>query len=468
MPKSTEAVNIDLKNLLDARGFDVTMRTSAGEEVPVPDQADAFIFNFKDGGENLGTVTLTVDDSNALTVWYNTEVMKGNSAFIQFVKQLRKFAQKRCPNFKMDDLDKLEKEMKIRQHNKKIDEGYYGTRNTSYSDNGPPTIKMIIKHNKQLDENDARFRYVERIFLENQLGERVLVPSTKPSVGRVFARHLAEGGQYNDQRWNHISEVVEDVKKLGGFVRATRNGQFNESVQRMVSEAQGQYHTLRESLKRMQSSRGYNTYFESWTPTLMEDDDTSGLTELFKNSTLDARIESALPVLKKFNIAITETADVSVFENWADGILDEMLNPSQPGQQDELIALLGPDSDFMPLGPDASSAIGELAGILENDKLNSRLRRAAARDTDRDARSVIVGWMSEQSGDEYADILDAVEPESANRGKKLHDPDKEEPKKEPAAPPAEPAPASGDLPDLPPLPPLKENEISALRRLSGI
>lgn len=455
MPKSTEAVNIDLKNLLDSRGFDVTMRTSSGETVPVPDNADAFIFNFKDGGENLGTVTLTVDDSNNLTVWYNTEVMKGNGAFIQFVKQLRKFAQKRCPSFKMDDIGNLENEMKVREHNKKINEGYYGTRSTSYSDNGPATIKMIIKHNRPLDENDARFRYVERIFLENQLGERVLVPSTRPGVGRVFARHLAEGGQYNDQRWNHIAEVVEDVKKLGGFVRATRNGQFNESVQRVVTEAQDKYQQLRESLKRMQSSRGYNAYFESWTPTLMEDDDTSNLTELFKSSTLDARIEGALPTLKKFNITVTETADVSVFENWADSILDEMMNPSQAGQKDDLLALIGPDSDEMPLGPDASSAIGELAGILEDDKLNARLRRAAVRDTDRDARSIIIGWMSEQPGTEYAEILNKIEaaPEQA-----------------PPAPEPKPKPTQKQEPtELPDLPPVKESEdISALRRLSGL
>jgi hypothetical protein len=281
----------------------------------------------------------------------------------------------------------------------------------------------------------------------------------------VFARHLAEGGQYNDQRWTHIAEMVDDVKKLGGFVRATRNNQFNESVQSVVSEAQQQYSNLRESLKRMQSSRGYNSYFENWTPALMEDDDSSNLTELFRSSQVDPRIESAIPVLKKFNINVTETVDVSMFENWADSILDEMLKPTQTGQKEELIALLGPDSDFMALGPDASSAIGELKGILENDKLNARLRRAALRNTDRDARDIIVAWMSEQPAEDYAEILNKIEPDSVPDNHKIHDaepeekPEKPEKKTSPAPTPAPmPAANQGGLPPLPTLPKLSEEE----------
>ena len=465
MPKSSDSVKIELKDILDAKGFDVIMRDGAGDDLPVPEDAEAFIFQFRSGDENYGTVTVTIDDASNLTVWYNTEVTHNssgsvgeNSAWVKFIKQLRRFAHRRSLSFKMRDLDKFEKEMKKRHHRSKIAEGYYGTRNTSYSDSGPATIKMIIKHNKSLDENDARFRYVDKIFLENHLGERVLVPSTKPGVGRVFARHLAEGGQHNDQRWAHLCEMIEDIKKLGGFVRATRGGQFNESVGRVVSEAQEQYINLRESFKRLQSSRGYNAYFESWSPVLTEDDDTTTLTELFKSNQIDSRIESALPVLKKFNITVAESAELSVFEDWATGVLDEMLKPTQPSQKDELIAMLGPDSKFMPLGPDASSAIGELSGILEDDELNDRLRRAAQRDTDRDARAIIVGWMSEQEGNEYNEVLNVIEPDStADQHDTAH---RDEPKKPHKKKQTQPAPDLGlpPLPDLPPPPPAPVKE----------
>jgi hypothetical protein len=142
------------------------------------------------------------------------------------------------------------------------------------------------------------------------------------------------------------------------------------------------------------------------------DSDTSTLLELFKNEVSDPRIENAIPVLKRLNVTVMETADVSQFESWADGVVAEMLRPAHAGQQDDLIGLLGPESEFMPLGPDASSAIGELDGILENKELFNRLRQAAKRDPNRDARAIITAWMSEQRGDDYDEILDRIEPSS--------------------------------------------------------
>jgi hypothetical protein len=462
MPKSPKSINTDLYDLLDSRNFDVSMLASSGKSVPVPEEADVFKFDFQSGDEDYGTVTITVDGLQDLIIYYNNQNSRSSgdqSSWVQFIKQVKKFAMRHQLGFKLKNMDRLEKDMKFREHTKKLDEGYYGTRNTSYSDSGPSSVKMILKHSKRLEEGEARYRFVERIFLENEQGERVLVPSTKPSVGRAFARHLAEGGQYNDERWKHIAEITEDIKKLGGFVRATRNNQFNESVQRIVTEATSHYKNLRETMKRLASGRGYNTYFESWTPTLMEDQDTESLTELFKHSTLDARIESAIPILGRLNIAITENNDIDMFEAWADNIIGEALIPKQPDQQDALVDLLGPDSEFMPLGPDGQSAIGELMGVLENDELNDRLQQAAASDPNRDAKPIITGWMSEQHGEVYDSILDKIEPKSDA----MTDQDQSEPA--PAVSSNEPETSDADqntapaLPDLPDLPPVKEEHL---------
>jgi hypothetical protein len=453
MPKSNKSINKDLYQLLKSRDLDVTMKYSNGDDAPIPEEADVFEFDFYHNGENHGTVTITIDGLHDLIVYFNETVSKGadeQAGWVQFVKQLKKFSIGHQLGFKLSDMDKLNNDMKFREHNKKLDEGYYGTRHTSYSDNGPPSIKMIIKHNRPISETDARYRSIERIFLETEQGERVLVPSTKPSVGRIFARHLAEGGRYNDQRWQHITEMVEDVRQLSGFVRATRNRQFNESVVRLVNEATAQYQTLRENLKRLQSRRGYVHYFESWSPTLMEDSG-EDLTELFMNSSLDPRIESALPVLNRLNIKITETSESAMFEDWANEILDEALRPTQPEQRDDLVELLGPDSEYMALGANADSAIGQLQGVLQDDDLNQRLVNAASRNPNRDARPIIIGWMSEQSGEDYNEILRAVDPDS----KVDADAVKPEPKKEPEQQPENNT--SDELPDLPDLPPIKED-----------
>ena len=193
----------------------------------------------------------------------------------------------------------------------------------------------------------------------------------------------------------------------------------------------------------------------------MEDGDTSNLTELFRTNTLDTRIESALPILSRLNLTITETNEASMFEAWADSLIGEALIPNQPLQKEELIDLLGSDSDIIPLGPDASNAIGELSGILEKDGLNARLMKAASLDSNRDARPIIIAWMSEQLGREYDEILDKVQ--STDEEPVISEPEESPVKQQKTAQ----APTTDNIP---PPPPVKEamSLLDHIKRLSGI
>lgn len=374
----------------------------------------------------------------------------------------------------------LEQALKATESTQRVDEGYYGTKSTSYSDSTPATVKMIIKHNKSLAETDQRYRHIAKIFLETDSGARFLVPSTKPSVARSFARHIAEGGEYNDERWNHIKQITEDIGKLGGFVRATKTKQFNEGVTRIVTEATEQYRQLRETMKRLQSARGYNSYFESWTPTLLETSD-DNLAEVFMSSRLDPRIESALPVLNRMNIKMQAIAEAGVFEAWADNMIDEAIfdiseddEPDLRGQREELIDLLGPDSDELPVGPDAISAIGELDDLIDSEELNNRLKKTADADPDADARDTIRAWMREQpEGTIYAIVAKEIDQAKPGEHKA---PAPVKPAKPAAKPTAKSAtqpsmpPQGAATPNLPPLPPppLAEDEVASLKRLLGM
>ena len=209
---------------------------------------------------------------------------------------------------------------------KKVDEGYYPTgRKSSYSDN-IPEVKIILQHSRALEEGERRYRSVEKIFVENQQGERFAVPTTKPGLARVYARHIAEGGTPYDEAGKHITALCEEYSKMAGFVRATRNKQFNESAQSLVNEGINHYQKLRESLHKLSTHRGYHAFFESWTPTLMEDDtDATDLSEMFASTELDPRIESVMPILRKLNKTITEVDHTAELAEWADGVIDESL-----------------------------------------------------------------------------------------------------------------------------------------------
>jgi hypothetical protein len=206
-----------------------------------------------------------------------------------------------------------------------LNEGYYPMgKKASYND-AVPNVKIVLQHNRSLEEGEQRYRNIAKIYLENVDGERFLAPTTKPGIARVYARHIAEGGLPNDERWGHIKSICEEYNKMAGFVRATRNGQFNESALELVNEGINHYQNLRETLHKMTGHRGYQTYFESWTPSLMEDALDESINELFVQENIDPRIESAMPILSRLKKPTVEMAEVSSLAEWADDIINEKL-----------------------------------------------------------------------------------------------------------------------------------------------
>ena len=336
MPINTETLNRRLFKVLHQRFKNTTPLDSTGEKTPVEDEADVFKFTFSKDGEEYGTVFATIDDSKKLKIYMGDDVTDSpesptpglgyDDTWFGFLKFLKSWAMQNQLGWDVENKDHLEGDMARRDHMKKkesIAEGYYPMgKKASYSD-AVPTVKMIIQHNREIQEGEQRYRNVARIFLENGQGERILAPTTKPGVAKVYARHIAEGGLPNDERWNHIKGLCEEYNKMAGFVRATRNHQFNESAQKLVESGIEHYNKLRESLSRMTGHRGYNMYFESWTPPLMEDEtDTSSINELFVQETLDPRIESVMPILSKLHKTVAEMKEVGALAEWADSLLE--------------------------------------------------------------------------------------------------------------------------------------------------
>ena len=175
-----------------------------------------------------------------------------------------------------------------------------------------------------IGEGEQRWRNVHKIFVENTEGERFAVPTRMPGIARVYGRHVAEGGTPYDERGKHITQLVEEYTKMAGFIRATRRGEFNESVAQLIAEGVKHHRSIKETLQKMQSHRGYNHYFESWTPALMEDDaDHTSIAEMFSQESIDPRIESVLPILNKLNSnIINEIEEVNELDQWAKSITE--------------------------------------------------------------------------------------------------------------------------------------------------
>lgn len=414
MPKNQDSLNSDLARQL--KRYRPTMRNTSGKVVPVPEEAEVFQFHFVMDGEDYGTVTVSIDGLHKLVIYYSDSVEDspnvsedGDLTWTQLLLRLKNFAHQHQLSFELSDQDDLEGDMAKREHTKKLDEGYQAINKKVSVNDAVPTVKVRIQHTKDMQEGEQRFRHVAKIFIENAEGERILAPTNKPGIARVYARHIAEGGKPYDERWNHIGKIVEDYTKMAGFVRATRGGQFNESAQKLVTEGTNHYLKLRESLHKLSGHKGYNEYFESWSPPLMEDEINEDLSSMFMSSTLDPRIESVMPILSKLSKNITETtiSEMDEFENWANEVVEGSLSPKTNAQLDSLVDILGQEK--LTFGADAMNVKNELSDVIKDDNLFNMLSAKAEQDPDGDARKSVIDWLASQNNPEYKTILSKLQ-----------------------------------------------------------
>lgn len=338
MALDNESFNTKLYDLLKVRGYKPVPLDSTNKRVQASQAADVLEFTFRKEGKDYGKAWVSIDDAQRIIVYYDDEqedspgeVTPGidyDDTWTGFLTHLKNWAMRRQLDFELSNKDRLGDDMRQRDYHKmkeKVSEGYHAMgKARSYNDN-VPDVKIVLQHSRNIEEGEQRYRNVAKIYLENADGERILAPTNKPGVAQIYARHLAEGGQPHDERWNHLKGLCEEYNKMAGFVRATRNGEFTESAQTLVQEGINHYNKLRESLSKMRGSRGYNAYFESWSPPLMEDESDDTINELFVQETMDPRIESVMPILSRLRKNVVEMSEVGVLESWADNVINEKL-----------------------------------------------------------------------------------------------------------------------------------------------
>jgi hypothetical protein len=341
MAIGNETFNHELYSLLKVRGYQPSPLNSQNQRVKASQEADVIEFDFIKDGENYGKVWVSIDDASNVCIYFDDEQAESPSnatpgtdyddTWTGLLKHIKQWAQRRQLSFELANKDRLGDDMRQRDYYKmkeKLGEGYHPMgKKASYND-AVPNVKIILQHNRGLEEGEQRYRNVAKIFLENQDGERFLAPTTRPGIARVYARHIAEGGVPNDERWNHIKSICEEYNQMAGFVRATRNKEFNESALSLVQEGANHYGNLRETLSKLAGHRGYHAYFESYTPALMEDEDDTSINELFVQETMDPRIESVMPILSRLHKKVSETAvpEVDSLAEWADSVINEKLD----------------------------------------------------------------------------------------------------------------------------------------------
>ena len=394
-------ISKDLYDLLISKNFDPSVSDAQGRET-TPDDGTVFKFDYiASSGKNYGTAVIIISEDRDLLLFFGDNLGKSmeneedKDEWFRFLQQMSKFSVRHnFHTFTPKNLNQIKHTMAGMAALKEgLFEGYYGTKKVSYM--GEATdARLVIKHNRVIGENDARFRYVESLFIETVDGERFKLPFTKLAGGRAMLEHVRQGGKPYDVRGVHIAETVQEMNVLARFHRANHNRVFEGNTQQLVEAAGEYYQRLKENLKHMASSRGYGAYFESWSPAEISEQESlvEDLRTMFIEQTLDTRIEAALPTLAKIQKGNT-MKEADEFEAWANKLTEgTWALPETPEAKQKLSDLI---AEPLPVGPDAANATEQLYDILGDDQLFDRLIDLANKDANADARPVIIARMRE-------------------------------------------------------------------------
>jgi hypothetical protein len=259
-------------------------------------------------------------------------------------------------------------------------EGYYGRKNISYSDQ-PKQVRLMIKHNRNIDEGEARYRAIESLFVETAEGERFKLPFRNLMGGRIMARHVSEGGTPYDAFGQHIVEVISEIGTLSRFIRATRGKQFAGHTDEFVEIALRHYSDLKDKAKRMISHRGYLEERDMFDPAEISESSatTDVIRDLFIEQNVDQRIEEALPILAQLaNKKENKMREADEFESWTNQVMEgTWALPDTPEADAKLKELM---SKPLIVGADATNATEQLYDLVGDDVLFDRLNDLADAD----------------------------------------------------------------------------------------
>lgn len=393
-----------LFDLLITKNYDPQLLNAAGKPVQDPAETEVFSFDYTgESGKDYGTVAILLSGDKEMSVYFGDNLGKSmepddKNSWFDFLQQLRLLARKNLMSYNLADLNKLKYSMQGQAAIKEgLFESWTGNKTTSWTAS-PESVRLVIKHNKILGENDKRFRYIQALFLETSEGERFKLPFTKLAGGRAMLEHVRQGGRPYDLRGQHIAEMVNNINILSRFRKANQNKIFEGDTAALVETALSYHTQLQRDLKSLAGTKGYHAYFENWQAQNIKQEEIviEELKSMFVTQNIDARIEQALPLLAKLQKE-NSMKELQIFEGWVNCLAEgTWALPDTPEKQQQLIDLL---SKELPVGPDAQNATEVLYDLLGNDSLFDQLQDLAREDADADARVIIVNFLEQMKND---------------------------------------------------------------------
>ena len=267
----------DLFNKIRGQFPQVTLGDSQGKATTEPTEARFFDFDFKEGGNTLGKVSISISEEDGLVVMHSKDFVEQSDeplkhGWYNFLKELRSFAKARVLGFDTRDITKSNLEKRDyeflgqgKEVEKVSESNLYGTTKTSFQTVGE--ARLVIKHSAPVNPTVAggRTHRIESLFIENKAGERFKYPFKHLNGARAMARHVSEGGNPFDDFGKHISEMSSELNQLRKFkTYMNRSSVMAEGLKQYQSVVDERIEEIKSSCLRLQKQSAYKESFESY------------------------------------------------------------------------------------------------------------------------------------------------------------------------------------------------------------
>ena len=423
--KPIQIISQDVFDKVRSRFSNLEMGDENGAVTIDPAQARFFDFDFVIEGNNLGRVSISLNDLGSLKVYYSQGITENQDdpakkEWFGFLKEMRKFAMRRLLRFDTRDIAKTNLDKNDFQHlattqGPKEEEdmttmnesrwNQKSTKKTSRAIKGQ--TEVIVRHSRAVDEMypgaRSQRKNIKAIFIQNKDGERFKYPFIHPAGAFAMAQHIDHGGVPHDPAGKAIVRMSEDIAKLQEFQRKIHSATLHDDAMGISERAIGRLNELKAQIEALGKRHQYECWMEEF-----QDQGDDGLMELdpvtmedykskFTQTNFQEELAAYFPILHRImsetnkidledyvGEAEEEKCDVcdcapcecddtvkedafDAFTEWAEAVEQGKLTDDQIQSLKQALEQQEQSGNRLELGPNGSTAWDFFCGAINSD-----------------------------------------------------------------------------------------------------
>ena len=294
--KPIQLISQDVFDKIRSRFQNLEMGNELGAVTIDPIEARFFDFDFVHEDVNLGRVSISLNDTGSLKVYYSQGITENQDdiakqLWYNFLKEMRMFAMRRLLRFDTRDIAKnnldkndfqyLANKSVPKEEPMSVNESRWSqksTKKTSRAVTG--TTEVIVRHHPKFEETYAGSRSrpsnIRSIYIQNKEGERFKYPFIHPAGAFAMAQHVDHGGIPHDPAGKAIIKMSEQIAQLQEFQRTVRGATLHADATGITERATSKLNEL----KSMVGALGKRHHYENWIAEFQNANNDDQITEL--------------------------------------------------------------------------------------------------------------------------------------------------------------------------------------------